>query len=162
MKVGKFQIRGNWGHIIFVSLLVGYIVWYFFDSFFASSRISNLLLILPATVAAVILYVMVLFTEVKISRIDRNEQLSPRTRKDKSDQKALLKKWIYAVAMALFLFFIPVIGFELSCFLFMSGMVRLLGARSWKIYILYPVIFSVVTSYIFIVLLNVSLKSLIF
>ena len=108
MKIGKFLIRANWGHIFFVSLLVGYIVWYFFDSFLASSRISNLLLILPATVTSLILYMILIIGEINISKIVRNEQLPLDTRKDKSNQKALLKKWIYAAAMAVFLFFIPI------------------------------------------------------
>lgn len=162
MKIGKFLIEGNWGHIAFVSMLVGYMAWYFFDAVSASANISNLLLILPVTVTALILYVVLIITEIKISKTGRKEP-SPTTQiKDKISQKVLLKKWIYAGAMALFLVLIPIIGFELSCFLFMSGMLRLLGAQSWTLFILYPFIFSIGISYIFIMLLHVPLRSLCF
>lgn len=162
MRIGKFLIKADFGHLVFVTLMVGFIIWYFFDARSASARISNLLLILPLTLASVILYALLIINEIKVVRVEKDESPELEGRREKNGQQSLLKKWIFAAAMAGFLFLVPILGLEMACFLFMSGTLLLLGSRNWKLLVIYSVIFSMATTYTFSCLLNVPLKSLFF
>jgi len=70
MRIHKWKLQADWGHILFATILLVASIWYFFDARGASNSPYNLIMIAPCVAAIVVLYIITLVLEIRISDFD--------------------------------------------------------------------------------------------
>ena len=122
------------------------ILWYLSDAYSASARISNLILILPASVVGVLLVAIVAMQAAMAARRSRAPDAAPHEPPAVSGTD-----WrVFAImaGLAVYVFVQDGIGFDLSTFLFVAVSLFVLGERNKYTLILYSVIFTAANIYI--------------
>lgn len=158
LRIGRYRIRADGGHLVFATALAAFIAWYGYSTYQASRATADLLLILPGTFFMLLLYCLLLLQEVRIEAADIEEPLRPV--RDAKERTLLVKQWAYVAAMAGFLFLLPVAGLEIAAFLFTAGMLWLLGSRKILFNLGLSAAFSLAISYIFVEAIGVPIDSL--
>ena len=125
----------DWEHLIFLSGIVAFLIWYVWDATAASPTFSNLILIAPAAAAAVTLALYIAAAEI-LGR-GAMPQAGPREEGLASGQIGSSRFRSAAVGtilalMGLFATFvvaIPYVGFDIATFGFVAATLWLLGER---------------------------------
>lgn len=146
-------------HLTFVTVIVAWCIWYGFDAWSAQKTTSNLIMIVPATIGAAILYFFVAASCFK--RVDPTEEVAVGERGPLEKGKGLK----IAVTMAMLLAFViigPTVGFDIACFLYIGGMLLFLGERRLVPLIATPLIFCLLAIYCFSQILYTPLPLLFF
>lgn len=145
-------------HVAFATGLAGWAVWYCWDAWHANSDVENMILILPVSVAAVLLYFFVVagcchsVRQGEEQLVSLHEPLGRRTALKIAGSMALLAGFVLAG---------PLIGFDVATFAFMLLMMAFLGERRIAVLILVPLLFSLAVIYCFGTLLATPLPVLI-
>jgi hypothetical protein len=133
-------------HLAFITVIAAWCIWYGLDAWGAQKTISNLIMIVPATIGGVLLYLIVAFGCFRVLPPGQTEALGERARLEKG------KGIKIAVTMAMLLAFViigPTVGFDIACLLYIGGMLLFLGERRPLALILIPVIFCAIAIYCF-------------
>jgi hypothetical protein len=147
-------------HGAFATVLGGWCAWYCWDAWHASSDVENMILILPISIAAVVLYFFVLAGCVH--RVGPDEAEVVRADHMSPGGRVGLK---IAGSMALLAGFViagPTIGFDVASFVYMLLMMAFLGERRIAVLLIVPLVFSVTVIYCFGTLLATPLPVFIF
>lgn len=163
--VGRYRIRIDPGHLLFIGIVGGYCLWYLADTRAASTSVQNLLLIQPAVVVALLLVLAILPTVVSIERAagpiappaahPAAQGASGRRLGDGLRILGLI------VLLGLYVFLMTDIGFDVATFLFVSGSLLLFGERRPSLVILLPLVFTAVTVYGFKAMLSIPVPTLV-
>ena len=143
-------------HLLFLTGLVGFCVWYFFDAYTASNTLENLLLIEPAVIAAVILYFVILRDVIRVvpgadlAAVPR-APLSPLLRVRIFGGMALLIAYVASMG---------VIGFDVATVVYVAATLALLGERRPVMLVVLPVVFAGVVVYAFRQMVTVPVPTL--
>lgn len=145
-------------HIAFATAIGSWAAWYCWDAWHANAAVENLILILPVSVIAILLYLFVVAGSIK--RINFLQQGNP------ASQSATSRKTVIRIAgsmvlLAAFVLAGPLIGFDVATFLYMLLMMAFLGERRPLVLVVVPLLFSVVVIYCFGQLLSTPLPVLI-
>jgi putative tricarboxylic transport membrane protein len=158
LRVAGQQFVVDAPHVAFVSAIVGFCTWYLFDARIASTNVQNLLLVEPAAIVVLVLYVVTLRDAVTVERlgsprpsVSPREQLTPHFRRRIFGAMALLG--LYVLTMA-------AIGFDLATFLYVLATLRLLGERRLTVLLLVPLLFCAIVIYAFGTLLSLPVPLL--
>ena len=154
--LGRRRIAVDLPHLLFVSLIGGWAAWYGRDAWKAAADVENLILILPATIAAVILYLVVAagcFRVVGDSEPEARASLGNGVGLKVAGAMALLAGLVTAG---------PLIGFDVACFAYILAMLALLGERRIPVLVLVPAVFCALVIYGFKILLATPLPLLFF
>lgn len=146
MTARSVQGRIDWGHLALLVLLSGIVSWYLYDTWTASSRVRNLILVLPASILALILAVGI--ASGVVFRGTRGEM----TGASEIDPKPLRDRIYPLVLMAIFGLYIltlPVTGFDVGSALFVFVAFLFDGERRPLVLLIYPVIFAAVCTLLF-------------
>jgi hypothetical protein len=134
--------------------IAGWAAWYCWDAWRGSSDVENMIMILPVSAAAILLYIFVLTGCFK--RVDPTEAESspshPRT-----DRRTAIR---IAGSMALLAGFVvagPFIGFDIATFVFTLAMMAFLGERRILVLVAAPTLFTAGVIYSFNILLSTPL-----
>lgn len=141
-------------HLTFVTLLSGWAAWFCWDASHASATVENLILILPISVVAIVLYFFV--AADCFHRVPAGEEKEPFAREPLARGMAVR----IAGSMALLAGFVvagPLIGFDIASFAYTLGMMAFLGERRIWVLLLVPLLFSAVVIYCFSTLLSTPL-----
>ncbi len=143
-------------HFLFLTGLVGFCAWYFVDAHIASNTLENLLLIEPAVIAAVILYLVILRDVI---RVVPNPDVAAVLRAPLSP---LVRVRIFG-GMALLIAYVAlmgVIGFDVATVLYVAATLALLGERRPVMLIILPLVFGAVVVYAFRQMVTVPVPTL--
>lgn len=145
-------------HLAFATGLAGWVAWYCWDAWHANSDVENMILILPVSAAAVLLYVFVIAGSCR--RVDQAEKISGSISESLTTRTAI-RILGSMVLLAGFVLSGPWIGFDVATFVYMLFMMVFLGERRIPILLLVPLLFTAAVIYAFGTLLSTPLPVLI-
>ena len=140
-SLGSRQVSIDLPHLAFATAIGAWAAWFCHDAWKADSAVENMILILPASVAALVLY---LFVAAGSVRIVQGEAAPPRKPLDKGvGLKVLGSMALLAGLVAAG----PLIGFDVVCFVYILAMLAFLGERRPLILLLVPLLFCAAAIY---------------
>ncbi len=145
IKAGRSTIVVDLPHLAVVTAIVGFCWWYFLHARAASNTLENLLLIEPAAIGALILYVIILRDVVQIVR-------DPEALEVTRAPLARIVRYRIFGCMALLCAYVAamgLIGFDLATVLYVGLTLALLGERRPVMLTLLPLIFGIAVVYLF-------------
>ena len=157
-----FQLAGrkigvDLPHLAFATGLMGWIAWFCRDAWLSDNAIENLILIVPASAVALLLYLFVAASCFK--PVETEATASPHGRVT----SGLALKIAGSMALlAAFAVAGPLIGFDVVSFVYLLAMLLLLGERRIWVLVLAPLIFSALAIYCFGTILATPLPMLLF
>ena len=154
------RTRIDWGHLALLALLAGVTVWYLHDAWLASSRVRNLILILPTSILAVTLAAGIAVSVI-VRGLRAPYDLGAAVAKDTSTLSDRLHPLILMAIFALYVLTIPVAGFDVGSALFVLIALIVDGERRPVFLLVYPVLFTTVCTFLFRWLLPYPMTTLI-
>jgi hypothetical protein len=146
MRIGNWRITADWGHLVFITFVVGFVVWYLISAINISGELYNLILITPCAIAIVVLYGVLLVEEVSITGCDKYTDEST----DETTLSLTVEHLRIAAVMALVSAYVACIewlGFEIASFLFIYLTLLVLGERRFVRIAIFASIFSLFTTW---------------
>jgi hypothetical protein len=159
IAVGQRRVAIDLPHLIFATAIAAWIAWFCRDAWLSQPDVENMILILPASVFALIVYGFIVASCCRVlGPADAPAQptrapLAPGMGIKIAGSMALLGG--YGVAG-------PMIGFDVSSFVYMLAMMAFLGERKIIPLLLIPLLFSAAVTYGFNVLLATPLPMVFF
>lgn len=156
MQTHQTSPRLDWGHLILVLFFASITGWYLFDAWQASSRVQNLILILPASLLSLALCAIVLVGIV--SAPAKRSETGESGRSVQSDEHERHPPEIFAVRFktaltmgifAVYILSLPYLGFDIGTALFVVANLLLDGERRPLVLIGVPVLFAVAATICF-------------
>ena len=160
VRIGRYRIRADGGHLAFATALTAFIAWYGYSTYEAARATADLLLILPGTVFMLLLYGLLLLKEIRVEGSAREQPVS--LARGGAERSLLVKQWIYVGAMAGFLIVAPLAGIEIGSFAFTAATLWLLGSNRIFFNVALSAVFALFISYVFVHLLGLPIGSLVF
>jgi putative tricarboxylic transport membrane protein len=148
------KIAVDISHLTFATGLAAWITWFCWDAWHASPAVENLILIMPVSAVAVVLYLFVVVdcfkyvAEADELHASRREPLASGVAAKVAGSMALLGAYVVAG---------PLIGFDVASFAYMLAMMCFLGERRILVLLLVPLLFCVAVIYCFNTLLSTPL-----
>jgi len=124
-----------WGHLLLLAVILSVVLFYVFDARGVSLRTSNLLLVQPAAIIALILVALVI--PQCFHRVDADAPEAKPT-----DFKELGRVGALAGAFGVFIFSVERVGFDVSTFVFMVVALFVCGEKRWYVYLPFSAIFT--------------------
>ncbi len=149
-RLGRRSYTVDLPHLGFASAIAAWSAWYCRDAWLARADVENMILILPAGIAAMLLYAVVAIGCFKTE--------APAERAHTSGTGVQI-----AVTMALLAAFAigaPLIGFDAAGFAYLFAMLFFLGERRILVLLLIPAVFCAVVIFCFGTLLDTPLPLL--
>ncbi|MCL1629984.1 tripartite tricarboxylate transporter TctB family protein [Roseibaca sp. V10] len=146
-KTGKLKIQ--WGHLVLLAIIAGWILAYLLDARATSMRVSNLLLVQPVAILALIL-VLVLVPQCFVREQPNDNTLAANnqdTPPAKETPLELAKIGILTAAFVALAFLMERIGFDVSVFAFLVLGLYICGERNWIANLAFSAIFTVALIY---------------
>lgn len=144
MNAGKIFRKLDWGHLLFLLFLLSAAAWYLFDTWEASSRTRNLILVLPASIVALALTIGLIVATL-MTALSATEDSAPA-------QTTKAKQFYPLVLITLFgsyILTIPTFGFDLGSALFVFLVLIIDGERRIGFLLIYPAAFALLVTMIF-------------
>lgn len=141
--------------LIFATGIAAWVSWFCWDAWHASARIENLILILPVSMAAIVLYLLVAASCIKPVDSAASEDAAPAM-----SHRSMVR---IAGSIVLFVAFViagPWIGFDVATFAYLLVMLLFLGERRRSVLLIFPLLFTVAVIYCFGTLLAAPLPVL--
>lgn len=151
----------DWGHIALLVVLGGIAIWYLHDTWMASSRVRNLILVLPASVLALVLVVGIAGGVVIRGIKGAGDALTEPSDGAATSFRDRVYPLILMAIFALYILTLPVTGFDVGSALFVMVAMMVDGERRPVFLILYPVLFATICTLLFRWLLPYPMTTLI-
>jgi hypothetical protein len=152
ISLGGSRITVDVPHLAFVTAIVAWCVWFCRDAWLAQADVENLIMIVPASAAAGILYVFVAAGCFKAvgpaGGVEPRRPLDTGVGVKIAGTMALLAALVVAG---------PLIGFDLASFVYILATLLLLGERRITVLLLVPALFCIVVIYCFDTILPIPL-----
>ncbi|OWT75734.1 MULTISPECIES: tripartite tricarboxylate transporter TctB family protein [unclassified Achromobacter] len=163
-SIGGQRYGVDLAHLGFVTAIVAWCAWYGVDAWRAQKTITNLILIVPAVVGALVLYVVIAlkcFKRVPPQSVPaRGFTLATGRNPLKPGMASRI-----AVTMAMLLAFVivgPTLGFDIACFAYIAAMLLFTGERRLWVLLGVPLLFCALVLYCFTQLLYTPLPLMFF
>ena len=136
MNSDRLSARIDWGHCALIAIMAGITIFYLHDAWQASNRVRNLILVLPASILALTMCLIVL-GDVLAAALRKPEpapEMTPHyeSERDGPETETLLQRFRPAVLMgtfALYILSLPYLGFDVATALFMAVSLLIDGER---------------------------------
>ena len=141
-------IEVDWGHLLLLLFIGGWIALFLIDTRATSLSIHNLLLVQPTAVIGLILCLVVLpqcfrrVDPVRAAALGSDAQAERRRALGELGRIALL-----AAAFGAFTTSLETVGFDVSCWLFTAVGLYICGERRWWVVLLFTTVFTVALIY---------------
>ena len=146
ITIGGRRVAVDLPHFAFATAIAAWCVWYGIDAFHAQKTVANLIMIVPTTIGALILYLVV--AAGCFRRLEPAEERPPSHRRP--IERSIAIKIAGTMAMlAAFVVIGPTVGFDVACFFYIGGMLLFLGERRILVLIVVPIVFCVLAIYCF-------------
>jgi hypothetical protein len=150
MQIGGRRYQVDWGHLLVVTLVVAVCVWYLFDARSVSLRANNILFVQPASIFAVLLYLLILpqcFRRVPddpaeaaaLAAAEEGESAAPGGVSSLGD---LMRVAALAAAFGFFAFSLEIIGFDVATWVFTLIGLFVCGERRLLVLLIFPLVFT--------------------
>lgn len=156
IRIGPRRFRVDLPHLAFATGIAAWAAWYGRDAWLASAEVENLILIVPAAIAAIILY---LFVAAGCFRPAETETPVRQSRHGGASGGKIAGTMAMLTAFAVAG---PLIGFDVAVFVYLLAMLLFLGERRILVLTLVPVAFTLVVVFGFGTLLDTPLPMLLF
>ena len=131
-------------HLAFATAIAGWAAWFCWDAWHSGADVENLILIAPASAAALVLYGFVVASCCRV--VEASGGTADPLRQPLADGVGLK----VAGSMALLAGLVtagPLVGFDVACFLYIAAMLAFLGERRIVVLVLVPLIFCLIAIY---------------
>jgi hypothetical protein len=151
MRFRGHRYAVDWGHLAFVTLIAGAVLWYLLDARSVSLSVNNLLLVEPLAIAALALYLLIL--PQCFRRADLVPEAEERAADDPlapalpTEARALFRIGILGAALGLFVFSLNVVGFDIAIWAFALVTMAVCGERRPLALLVYPIAVTLVAVY---------------
>jgi hypothetical protein len=133
MRLGRHTYRVDYGHLAFLTFLIGYIGWYLFDTISVSTKVNNVLLVAPTAVFGILMALFVvpqcLSRADKVQAVEQPEQYDPLAPKLPTERGQVIRMLTLGGALGVFVFSLAFIGFDVAIFLFAAVTMMICGER---------------------------------
>jgi hypothetical protein len=165
MRLGRHEYKVDVGHLAFLTLLAGYLIWYLLDAISVSTKVNNLLLVSPTAVFGIFLALLVIpqcFTRAdRVQAAEDPEQYDPLAPKLPTERKQVIRMMILGAALGVFVFSLAVVGFDVAIFLFAATAMAVCGERRPLHLVAFPAAVTLFTVYGFKALMSYPMFTLI-
>ena len=149
MRIGSYQVKADWGHMALAVSITLFCIWYLFDARTASPNIQNMLLIFPATILAIALFLVIVAQEVKVSRVQGVEARSGASLSFHWPDLDRMRLPLFMGLLGVYVFTMEGVGFDLATFLFLALSLALQGERRWIWLIGFSLVFALFVTWVF-------------
>lgn len=146
MRAGPYRLLPDWGQIAFVTAIFAWIVWYYFDALAASPNVQNMLLIRPAAVVAAILYLVIVYDALNVTRAADRPMAG-----EAPESRAPFDFRAPAIALLLCIYVLVLdpLGFDIATFGFVALCMLAAGERRILFLLGFSAIFAAALSFLF-------------
>jgi hypothetical protein len=151
MRIRGHQYTVDWGHLVFVSLVAAFVLWYFLDALSVSRSANNLLLVAPLAIFGLGMYLLIVphcfrraDQETAPEEPAPDDPLAPTL---PTEFRALARVAALGVALGLFVFSLNLLGFDIAIWLFALATMFICGERRPIPLAVYPVAVACVAVY---------------
>lgn len=145
MTIGKLRVNVNWGHLLLIVGFAAFVVWYYEDAQASSVEIENTILIVPTSLLALAMCVLVAIQTVHIRRVElADEAVSDAA---EAERGTILWPVLYMVALGVYVFLIEDLGFDVTTALFLAVGMLISGEKRPLPILAFSVIFAAVCVY---------------
>lgn len=164
MNFGTHRLDIDWGHLLLLAGFATFVVWYYEDAQNASIEIENTILIVPATVMALVLCAFVALQTIRISRIDEPQRAPLQAVAPNSDPKtaSIVGPVCYMVALGIYVFILEMIGFDVATAAFVAAAMVISGERRPHVIVGFSIVFAALCVYALKLVLPLHLPTLFF
>lgn len=134
-KKSNFFPKDKIADLILLVLIFGFVLWYLYDAYSASSRTENLILIAPIATIVMILCVVEFVRNFKDNNVGEKEEV----------KKAIMGIIVFGA----YIMSLEYLGFDVGTALFLAIYLILNGERKWHIIIIYSLLFAFLVSAFF-------------
>lgn len=132
MRIRGHEYSVDWTHLIFITIVAGFVLWYVFDARSVSLSVNNLLLVQPLAIFALIMYLMIV--PQCFRRADREPEAAaaaddPLQPALPTESRELVRVAIIGVALGVFVFSLNIVGFDIAIWLFALVTMMVCGER---------------------------------
>ena len=165
MRIRGHEYRVDWTHLIFITLIAAFIVWYWMDARSVSLSVNNLLLIQPLAIFALLMYLLIVpqcFRRADaVDEPDKPVVDDPLAPALPTEGKELGRVALLGLALGIFVFSLKPLGFDLAIFLFALATMLICGERRPIPLAVYPLAVTLFTVYGFRALMPYPMPTLI-
>lgn len=133
MRVGKHNYKVDYGHLVFLTLISGYVVWYLTNTISVSTHVNNLLLVAPVSGFALLMALLIIPQCVRRADDEpveeKPEQYDPLAPKLPTERRQVARMLMLGGALGVFVFSLAFIGFDAAIFLFAIAAMAICGER---------------------------------
>lgn len=133
MRLGRHTYKVDYGHLLFLTFLAGYLAWFLYDAISVSTRVNNLLLVSPTAVLGLLLALFILPQCLRradsLPAEEEPEQYDPLAPKLPTERKQVIRMLTLGGALGVFVFSLSVVGFDVAIFLFALTTMAICGER---------------------------------
>lgn len=154
MRIGRWKLQADWGHVAFVTGMVVVIGLYLADAARVSVSVGNLALVLPGAVLAVVLYLGIVAGAVRIERDGAPAAAAENAAAAEAEADEvegfqqtrgdLLRAVVLGVGLGVYVLLYPLLRLEPATFLFIAGALWLLGVRRPLFVLVYAAVFTAI------------------
>jgi hypothetical protein len=156
IRLGHRRFRVDLPHLAFATGITGWAAWFGIDAWQASAEVENLILIAPASFAALVLYLIV------AACCFRPADAAAPVRQSRHDGASGGKIAGTMAMLAAFAVAGPLIGFDVAIFVYLLAMLLFLGERRLTVLALLPALLALIVVFGFGTLLDAPLPMLLF
>lgn len=132
-KAGRIVIM--WGHLALLAVIVGLVIFYWLDTRSVSLRPTNLLMIQPAAIFALVMAALVV--PQCFRRVPEGEDADPES------LSSLGRVFILMASFVAFAVSLERVGFDVGTFVFMVVALFICGERNWLLNLGFSAVFTV-------------------
>jgi hypothetical protein len=153
MRLGRWNIEADWGHLVFATAMAAVTLAYVADVISVSTHLNNTILVVPLAMLLLALYLMLLAKSIRLDRPHKTEAdgtkhqtPAPDPTEPAEDQSRLdlFKSMILLAALGVYAFTYEWVGLDVATFLFVAAALVLLDVRRPVFVPLYAAVFTVV------------------
>lgn len=147
MQIAGRRYEVDWGHLLVATLVVAVCVWYLFDARSVSLRPNNILFVQPATILAVLLYLLILPQCFRAISDDPEAAVAAEEAQTPGPGGAatfgeLMRVAALAAAFGFFAFSLETIGFDVATWIFTLVGLFVCGERRPLVLLIFPLVFT--------------------
>jgi hypothetical protein len=148
LRCGRWLIAVDIPHLLFVTAIAGWCAWYWLDAWMAAADIQNLSLIEPTAILAVVVYLLILPSCIRIRSAAHaaGPVLSPRPALVPAFRTRIIGAMLL---LALYVAASVTIGFDVASFCYILATLLFLGERRIAVLLLASAGFCAVAIYCF-------------
>ena len=166
MQIGRRHYKVDYGHLAFLTLISGYVAWYFADALSVGRNVNNLLLVAPLSVFGILMALLIVPQCIRRADAEeeaesKEEQYDPLAPKLPTERRQVMRMVMLGGALGALVFSLAYIGFDTAIFLFAAAAMAICGERRPLHLLGFAAVVTLVTVYGFKALMSYPMFTLV-